>query len=179
MDHRTMLRLRSVDAMVYTSRVREKAGVSRTCGRCSVCCVVMAVDGLEKPAFTRCEFVRHSGGCRAYDERPEGCRIYECHWLGGLGERKNRPDRMGILFHGDDDLRDSPHPITVACEVYPGKLREHMTELEHLARTADGVLVTQPHGDRVHDMTAIGPRGKARAVHEFLARRAQRLESSQ
>jgi len=72
----------------------------RTCGECSVCCVVLNVDTPEfqkmpgKPCAHLCE----GGGCAIHATRFPVCREYHCGWryLAPLGEAW-RPDKSGVL----------------------------------------------------------------------------------
>ncbi len=69
----------------------------RVCGACSLCCTVLRVDELSKPADTDCEYQRAEGGCAIHANRPPICRGYRCLWLqGGLGD-DDRPDRLGAV----------------------------------------------------------------------------------
>lgn len=78
---------------------------ARACGECSLCCSVLRVDELAKPAGTPCPQLRPEGhGCGIYQRRPGICRVYRCLWLrGGLAEA-DRPDRLGavldVVAHG-------------------------------------------------------------------------------
>ena len=70
----------------------------RSCGDCTVCCTVMAIDKpeIQKEAGVTC---RHcAGGCAIYDTRPQLCRDYHCGWrqLAMLDESW-RPDRSGVF----------------------------------------------------------------------------------
>jgi hypothetical protein len=54
----------------------------RSCGRCSLCCRLLHVIELNKPAGRWCEHCRPGkGGCSIYDTRPQICRTYACGWL--------------------------------------------------------------------------------------------------
>ena len=73
----------------------------RSCGECSVCCVVLNVDTKEfqKLPGVSCAHLCTSGGCAIHDTRYEVCRTYHCGWraLGQLGEEW-RPDKSGVLI---------------------------------------------------------------------------------
>ena len=69
---------------------------TRRCGDCNVCCTLMAVEPLEKPAFTRCSHVC-SRGCRVYKDRPEVCRTWHCAWVLGHLPHAWRPDKIGLM----------------------------------------------------------------------------------
>lgn len=60
----------------------ERTG-DRRCGRCSICCRVLSVAPLDKPAGERCRFCAPTEAhpCRVYTTRPEPCREFACLWL--------------------------------------------------------------------------------------------------
>jgi hypothetical protein len=74
--------------------------LNRECGPCTECCYVLGVHELNKRNFTHCQHERRSsaGGCGIYKDRPLSCREFKCLWLQGQGGRKDRPDRVGIVF---------------------------------------------------------------------------------
>lgn len=68
----------------------------RSCGSCSLCCKVMSIPELEKPAGSWCPNVRlgsSCGGCAIYETRPESCRSFACAWLDGFLPENLKPDR--------------------------------------------------------------------------------------
>jgi hypothetical protein len=71
----------------------------RTCGDCTVCCTVMAIDKpeIQKEAGVTCRYCV-AGGCAIYDARPGLCRDYHCGWrqLSVLDDSW-RPDRSGVF----------------------------------------------------------------------------------
>ena len=70
----------------------------RSCGSCTVCCRVLEIRALDKPAGILC---RHNTGtaCGIYRERPEACARWYCLWrkIGALPDAL-RPDRSGVVF---------------------------------------------------------------------------------
>jgi hypothetical protein len=54
----------------------------RSCSKCSLCCKLLHVIELEKPANQWCGHCRPgAGGCTIYETRPPICRSYACGWL--------------------------------------------------------------------------------------------------
>jgi hypothetical protein len=53
----------------------------RVCGECSLCCKVIAVDVLQKPAGAWCGHCLKTSGCAIYERRPDECRQFNCGWL--------------------------------------------------------------------------------------------------
>lgn len=75
------------------------------CGTCTLCCTLLTVKDIDKPAGMECE---HCTGdaCSIYDERPQGCRDFCCAY--SQMEQVNialRPDNCGVVFEkAYDDL---------------------------------------------------------------------------
>ena len=67
------------------------------CGSCQVCCEVLRIDEISKPAHSRCTN-QVKTGCKIYESRPNSCKVYQCEWLKNGEPEDNRPDRLGILF---------------------------------------------------------------------------------
>jgi hypothetical protein len=73
----------------------------RTCGACTLCCVVLRVDEIGKPGGTPCPKLRPAaaeGSCSIHAMRPEICRAYRCLWLQGGLDEEDRPDRLGAVL---------------------------------------------------------------------------------
>lgn len=69
----------------------------RSCGKCSMCCKLLHVIELEKPAGRWCEHCRPgAGGCQIYETRPHICRAFACGWL--MSERVG-PEWFPLLSH--------------------------------------------------------------------------------
>ncbi len=75
-----------------------RRGATRSCGTCTVCCRVLEIAALAKPAGVLC---RHNTGtgCGIYPIRPAACASWTCLWLKipALPDAL-RPDRSGVLF---------------------------------------------------------------------------------
>jgi hypothetical protein len=86
--------------------------VARTCGSCTFCCKVMAIEELEKPDGTWCVHCAIGKGCKIYDDRPEVCRIFSCSWLAepSLPEAM-RPDRSKVVL-----VAWQPRVVTAYCD---------------------------------------------------------------
>lgn len=67
---------------------------SRKCGTCTLCCKLLGVKELNKPAGKYCEFAKFGCGCQKYDIRPQECRTFECLWKQTEGE-----DGVPSRFH--------------------------------------------------------------------------------
>jgi hypothetical protein len=53
----------------------------RSCGACDLCCTIMAVRELPKPAFTPCRHLADPGpGCAVWGRHPASCQIFHCLW---------------------------------------------------------------------------------------------------
>lgn len=104
------------------------------CGSCTLCCKVMRIEEIDKPRGEWCPTCDPRAGCRAYEQRPESCRAFECVWLqsqsrpGSALPAELRPDRCrvvmtvrtdgaGLLLHVDPDRPDAHRRGAVAALV--------------------------------------------------------------
>ena len=70
----------------------------RRCGSCTLCCKLLAVQEIQKPAWTLCTKCDEGQGCRIYDARPAQCRLFNCHFLTNSGLREQwRPSKSRIV----------------------------------------------------------------------------------
>jgi hypothetical protein len=53
----------------------------RECGSCSLCCKVLDVPAIYKPAGQWCRHFRAGSGCDIHQLRPKPCREFSCLWL--------------------------------------------------------------------------------------------------
>ncbi|HRI69256.1 MAG TPA: hypothetical protein PK156_33730 [Polyangium sp.] len=78
---------------------RESSG--RSCGTCTACCVLPAIDVLVKPEGKPCQHLRPARGeqsCARYGTRPRVCAEFYCLWRMGEFTEESRPDRSGLVF---------------------------------------------------------------------------------
>ena len=99
----------------------------RSCGPCTACCVVFAIEVLSKPEYVRCSH-RDSAGCTIYEERPKACQAYACLWLEGEFDVGQRPDLVGLALDLPTAIDEDPDyaGMTVICarEVRPNSAEE-------------------------------------------------------
>lgn len=76
-------------------------GGQRTCGSCTLCCKIVSVVDLQKPAMTWCQHCNIGRGCRIYEQKPASCVSFDCMWLVNEWIPDSlRPDRCKIVFEG-------------------------------------------------------------------------------
>jgi hypothetical protein len=51
------------------------------CGACSLCCKLLDIAALAKPANLWCESCAPGLGCKIYEKRPDACKSFSCVWL--------------------------------------------------------------------------------------------------
>jgi hypothetical protein len=71
--------------------------MSRECGDCTLCCTLLGVQDIDKPAQTKCEHECDSG-CGIYETRPYSCKRFDCLWLKRLLPVWARPDKINVVF---------------------------------------------------------------------------------
>ena len=77
--------------------------MSRQCGDCNLCCKLLPVKGINKPANTRCQHQSHARGCKVYHRPEKGfpweCGLWSCVWLQGPDATElRRPDRSHCVI---------------------------------------------------------------------------------
>lgn len=89
---------------------------ARACGTCNLCCKLVPVDALEKPANTWCQHAVKKAGCGIYADRPIGCRNWSCMWLGDprATAALARPDHAKyVVDEGADVIKLNGEPLGV------------------------------------------------------------------
>lgn len=54
---------------------------AKSCGSCSMCCKLLTITPLDKPAGRWCGHVVKGKGCGIYEDRPSVCRSFRCEWI--------------------------------------------------------------------------------------------------
>jgi hypothetical protein len=88
----------------------ERTG-ARKCGGCTLCCKLIPVPALKKPAGARCQYQRAGKGCTIHSRpgirsrQPASCEAWACRWLAEAAETIGmpRPDRAHYVL---DPLTD-------------------------------------------------------------------------
>lgn len=105
------------DAQTFTIDLETKT--NRKCGDCTLCCKLLPVRELDKPANTRCQF-QFSKGCRVYHKAPQfprSCAIWSCRWLVNADTAAlRRPDRSGYVIDNLPDIIRLTDKVTGAVQ---------------------------------------------------------------
>lgn len=73
--------------------------IERRCGDCQLCCRILPIKEIGKPAHTKCIHQRFAKGCAIYERRPMGCQLWSCRWLvNDDADDMPRPDRAGYVI---------------------------------------------------------------------------------
>ncbi len=127
-----------------------------SCGECGMCCKLLAIEALDKPAGAWCGHFRR--GCSIYADRPPACAGFHCVWL--KSERLGpewRPDRAKFVMYTERDDRrlnvivDPAHPLAWKREPYYGfikRMSQRVTDgYELLVCVGERRIVVFPHED--------------------------------
>jgi hypothetical protein len=96
------------------------AEVIRDCGDCTFCCKMMGVSEMDKPPGKWCSECAIGVGCKIYDERPDGCRMFACSWaMSEEFPEALRPDRCKVMF--ECPIEDSQGHQMITLRVDPGR----------------------------------------------------------
>lgn len=91
----------------------------RECGECTMCCKLLPVVELDKPAGVMCDHCVGRSSCGIYSERPQDCKTFECMYYQMENVSTDlRPDKCGVIFEklndtlilgtGDPDRKEFP-----------------------------------------------------------------------
>jgi hypothetical protein len=115
---------------------------ARECGDCTLCCKVMAIEELAKPAGKWCRHCQPGRGCDRYDGRPAECRDFNCLWrLDARFGPHWKPSKSKLVLTTSED------GIEVRCDpAFPEAWRKEPLHNEIRALAASG---------EAHDVTVL------------------------
>jgi hypothetical protein len=160
----------------------------RSCGACTLCCKVLAIDELHKPHGEWCPHAKPGRGCGIYTERPGSCREFHCGWLvsEGLSEAWFPANSKIVLMYTENGITavvDAGRPDAWKIAPYYQQLKTWSVAFlqnnrQVLVRIGNRTIAILPEedadlgpmdpGGRVIIETAAGPGGSTR----YRARRA-------
>ena len=121
----------------------------KSCGGCSACCESLQVPEVAPGNWQRCEH-QCAAGCDDYENRPQSCRSFSCHWLTGVieGDERRRPDKLGLVF---TTTFHQGLAFLTAVEVWDGAAEQEPARslLERLGRKAAIAVVRRATRDGV------------------------------
>jgi hypothetical protein len=53
---------------------------TRSCAGCDLCCTILDIPELSKPAWSRCVHLTEGRGCAVWGDHPAACKTYVCLW---------------------------------------------------------------------------------------------------
>jgi hypothetical protein len=71
-----------------------------------MCCKLLGVAELNKPAGRWCDLVQIGQGCGDYEHRPQSCHDFVCLWLSGEAKAMTedmRPDKIKAVLSTTED----------------------------------------------------------------------------
>ncbi len=78
-----------------------------TCGNCKLCCKLLGVKELDKPAGKWCDHCDKTGtlGCRVHatEQQPPSCKEFQCGYILGDLDESYRPDKSHVILTGQED----------------------------------------------------------------------------
>ncbi len=142
-----------------------RSAALRHCGDCTLCCKVMAIEALAKPANAWCSHCQPKRGCSIYERRPGECQAFRCLWLvNELLDEQWKPAKAKFLLTTSEDgseVRCDPgFPDAWRKEPYHSGIRQWAVSGEEHDVTVviiigqRMILVTD---GREFDLGAVGP----------------------
>lgn len=85
--------------------------IERRCNECTLCCRLVPVGQLGKPANTRCKFQRVGKGCTLHGtpDYPHSCKLWACAWLANPKADLPRPDHAHYVVDQFLDFIELQH----------------------------------------------------------------------
>src|SRR6266508_5697087 len=99
------------------SQYRARMKKSRECGSCSLCCRLLQIKILDKPAGEWCKHCDPGHGCKIHAVKPDICKTYQCQWLLGRGDDEWYPLKSKIIM---DFTRVDNNDLVMRFTVDPG-----------------------------------------------------------
>ena len=158
----------------------------RQCGACTLCCKLLRIGPLEKPAGTWCRHCTQGVGCTIYATRPDVCRQFYCayrltddipeEWYPLKSKIMLRADPGGIVAFVDpgrpNAWREQPYFGHLKAWATPNAKRGHQVVVVRVGTKAIAVLPDREvdlgaleSGDRVVVRALKGPTGLVYEAH--------------
>ena len=78
--------------------------VGRSCGTCTLCCKVLAIEEVDTPKDSWCQHCEVGRGCRIYNNRPVECANFYCGYLTwDIVPEHWKPDKSKIVIVSELD----------------------------------------------------------------------------
>ena len=130
----------------------------RECGSCSLCCKVIGIAALHKPAGKWCVHFERGVGCAIYADAPSECRQFQCFWSNEtLKGDEWKPDRCKLVVWTNKARRiivdvDGDYPNAWRRAPYYSQIkawsdRSVATPIEVLVRSGGRMIVIFPEGE--------------------------------
>jgi hypothetical protein len=140
------------------ARAASLTGEVRPCGECSLCCKVLRINALDKPAGQWCGHFRKGLGCSIHALSPVECQRFQCFWtISSVLGPEWRPDRSKLVLWSNIEGRvivdvDPAFPNAWRKEPYYSMLkawsdRDRAMKLEVLVRSSGRLWVIFPEAD--------------------------------
>jgi len=137
----------------------------RTCGDCTLCCKVMAIEELAKPASHWCLHCKPGRGCTVYADRPAECENFNCLWLvNDVLDERWKPNKSKLVLTTSEDgieIRCDPGFLDAwRKEPYHSQIRSwamsgESNDVTVLVVVGQRMILITP--DQEHDLGIVGP----------------------
>jgi hypothetical protein len=137
----------------------------RKCGDCTLCCKVMAIEALAKPASLWCAHCKPGRGCLIYANRPAECQAFSCHWLvdDQLDEHWKPSKSKLVLTTSEDGIEircDPGFPDAWRKEPFRSEIRQWAAsgatlDMTVVVTSGQRLILVTP--DREFDLGVVGP----------------------
>ncbi len=119
----------------------------KACGDCTLCCKVMAIEQLAKPAGSWCPHCKPGRGCLVYADRPAECQNFSCLWrVDDRLDQRWKPGKSKFVLTTSED------GIEIRCDPgFPDDLGLVGSD-ERIVRELEGTHVVAATAVKVPDL---------------------------
>jgi hypothetical protein len=152
----------------------------RRCGDCTLCCRLLPIQSIGKPAGQRCKHQRHTG-CMVHEDKPLPCAAWNCRWLSEDDTADvPRPDRShcvidmmrDIITVDQDGTSQTLEAVQIWCDPKHREAYRAPAVRAYIERRAREGIVTLVRFDASGDTVAVfaGPLSEDGGWHEHATR---------
>jgi len=123
----------------------------RGCRECRECCIVMAINELQKPADEACPHLC-AKGCDRYASRPLECRKFDCMWLTSILPAWMKPNKVHAVVWPADVQNEEGVAVQIVRVNFNAAFPMNSRVLRWAKRASQKFLVIIAYRDKFEAM---------------------------
>lgn len=142
-----------------------------SCDGCTLCCKILHIEELSKPANRWCSKCEIGVGCSVYEARPDVCVGFRCYWLMSQTgdspmDAELRPDRSHFILREQFGIPARTRLVIVdpsypeAWRLYETQFKEQSYDFDYVIQVGEKFWVIQLGETRRAEFSPMGEDGK-------------------